>query len=288
MSANPSLAELEAARPDNGKKLQKGRETKDYWYKFLAATQRYTEEQIRVTYDMAPSTAHQEINRAKRIVARLREIEHVERAGGSIQQTYKPPPLLRPGQQIYTYVAPPTRPSLVIVLKITRSRKTNNFARMRVMSTKSLSLLSFRMKSTLSRLRHELDEHSRSPPSLASLAGRFEPLIECVDMTERERQAFATCETGETLAAYQAWCETVGAKIVRKNDPVRISSCLSHVIRHWRDEIMEAEDAGVRELEETFLQVVMRRLEDMDAVERQMRREEMKYDAWARVVECGR
>ena len=50
---------------------------------------------------------------------------------------------------------------------------------------------------------------------------------------------------------------------------------------------MEAEEAGVKELEETFLQVVMRRLEDLDGVEREMEEEAREYDFWARNVECG-
>ena len=47
ISAQPSLQELEAARPDNGKNVQKGRETREYWHKFLAAaTETYTTDQI--------------------------------------------------------------------------------------------------------------------------------------------------------------------------------------------------------------------------------------------------
>lgn len=46
-------------------------------------------------------------------------------------------------------------------------------------------------------------------------------------------------------------------------------------------------EAGVGELEETFLQAVMRRLEDLDGVEREVEEEAREYDFWARDVECG-
>jgi hypothetical protein len=47
LGACPSLQELEAARSYSRRKLPKGRETRDYWYKFLAATERHTEDEIR-------------------------------------------------------------------------------------------------------------------------------------------------------------------------------------------------------------------------------------------------
>ena len=103
LAARPSLQELEAARPDNGQKVQKGRETREYWYKFLAAaTETYTTDQIRAVYGMASSTVRQEITRARRIVARLEEIEQVEQAGGTIPQTYQPAPLLQGSRSIQT------------------------------------------------------------------------------------------------------------------------------------------------------------------------------------------
>jgi hypothetical protein len=68
---------------------------------------------------------------------------------------------------------------------------------------------------------------------------------------------------------------------------MRVSKCLVQIIRKWRDDVMEAEEAGVGELEETFLQAVMRRLEDLDGVEREMEDEAREYDFWARDVECG-
>ena len=112
------MQELEAARPDSGKKPQNGRETRDYWIKFAAATERYTAEEIKVAYNMAPSTARNEIGRAKRIVARIREIELLERGGQTMRQTYFPPDLLSPGQQIYSTVSTSTKPSLVVALQV--------------------------------------------------------------------------------------------------------------------------------------------------------------------------
>jgi hypothetical protein len=50
---------------------------------------------------------------------------------------------------------------------------------------------------------------------------------------------------------------------------------------------LEAEEAGVEELGETFLQAVMRRLEDLGGVEREVEAEERGYEVWARDVECG-
>jgi hypothetical protein len=289
LSANPSLQELEAARPDNGRQLQKGRETRDYWFKFVAATKTHSEEQIRDAYNMANSTVHQEINRAKRIVSSLMQVEEIERSGGSVEQTYIPPPLLAPGQKIYTILP---RPSLMVVLKLNRGAVKSNTSpnkRVRRAAPKpnnSPSLLSTRMKTTLSRLRYELDEDSTYPPTLAALARRFQLPIEHPDATERERAAFASCETSETLASYAAWCETTGAEISRQNSAARISKCLSHIIRLWREEVREAEDAGLEELEETFLEVVMRRLEDIEGVEGEWRDGERLYDDWARDVEC--
>jgi hypothetical protein len=300
LSANPSLQELEAARPDNGRQLQKGRETRDYWFKFVAATKTHSEEQIRDAYNMANSTVHQEINRAKRIVSSLMQVEDIERTGGSVEQTYIPPPLLAPGQKIYTTLR---RPSLMVVLKLNRGTVKTNISpnkRIRRAAPKSSnspkkksssaapqpSLLSTRMKTTLSRLRYELDEDPTYPPTLAILARRFQPPIEHPDATERERAAFASCETSETLAAYAAWCETTGAEISRRNSSARIGKCLSHVIRWWREEVREAEEAGAAVLGETFLQVVMRRLEDLKGVEREVREGERRYEEWARDVEC--
>jgi hypothetical protein len=280
--------------------LQKGRETRDYWFKFVAATKTHSEEQIRDAYNMANSTVHQEIKRAKRIVSSLMQVEEIERSGGSVEQTYIPPPLLAPGQEIYTILP---RPSLMVVLKLNRGAvksntspnkrirraapKPNNSPRKKSWSaTPPPSLLSTRMKTTLSRLRYELDEDSTYPPTLAALARVFQLPIEHPDATERERAAFASCETSETLASYAAWCETTGAEISRQNSATRISKCLSHIIRLWREEVREAEDAGLEELEKTFLEVVMRRLEDIEGVEGEWRDGERLYDDWARDVEC--
>ena len=286
LGARPSLQELEAARSYSETKLPKGREARDYWYKFLAATERHTEDEIRAVYCMADTTVRQEISRARRIIARLQEIEQVESSVGSIPQTYQPAPLLLPGQQVYPNIsAPLRRPSLVVVLKV-------DLASMRIPSTTpptrapTTPLLSVRMKTTLSRLRHEFEKYPRYPPTLASLTSRFEPAIECLDETELDRQRFATCETADTLTGYQAWCENKGADITRQNSAMRVSKCLVQIIRKWRDNVMEAEEAGVGELEETFLQAVMRRLEDLDEVEREMEQDAREYDFWARDIEC--
>ncbi|KAM0710115.1 hypothetical protein Q7P35_002477 [Cladosporium inversicolor] len=288
ISAQPSLQELEAARPDNGKNVQKGRQTREYWYKFLAAaTERYTEDEVRAVYGMASSTVHQGINRAKRIVARLQEVEQVERNGGTIPQTYTPPPLLLPGQQVYSNISTPLRrPSLIVVLKV-------NLANMRTQSTTpstpaptTTTLLSIRMKTTLSHLRNDLSQTPRYPPTLASLTINFEPATEFLDETELDRQRFATCETAATLAGYQAWCETEGADITRQNSAMRVSKCLVQIIRKFQDDMMEAEKAGVEQLEETFLQAVMRRLGGLDRVEREVGGER-EYDGWAREIGCG-
>jgi hypothetical protein len=50
---------------------------------------------------------------------------------------------------------------------------------------------------------------------------------------------------------------------------------------------MEAEEAGVGELEETFLQAVMRRLEDLEGVEREVEEEMAEEERWAREIGCG-
>jgi len=299
LGAHPSLEELEAARPDNGKKPQKCRETREYWRKFLAATERHTEDEIRAVYDMASSTMHQEVNRAKRIVARIEEIEQMETNGESIPQTYDPAPLLLPGQQVHSNTpTPPRRPSLIVVLKVkanlpnnTSKRKRNPrpmpMSPTRAPTTKTTSLLSVRMKTLLTRLRQDLESNPRHPPPLASLTSRFEPAITHLDETALERQNFATCETAATLAGYAAWCEAKGADITRENSAARVSACLVQIIRKWREEVTEAEEAGKGELGETFLQAVMRRLEDLEGVEREVEEEEREYEGWAREVGCG-
>ena len=140
---------------------------------------------------------------------------------------------------------------------------------------------------TLSRFIHVLEEHPYHQPPLASLASRFEPAIECLDETELDRARFATCETPATLAAYQAWYEATGADITRNNSAERVSACLVWSVRKWRDEVMEAEEDGVEELGETFLEVVMRRLGDLEGVEREREGEEREYEEWAREIGCG-
>jgi hypothetical protein len=153
--------------------------------------------------------------------------------------------------------------------------------------TTSTTLLSTRIKTLLSRLRHSLEANPHNPPPLASLTTRFEPAIEHLDETPLERQRFATCETAATLAGYAAWRETKGAEITRGNSAERVSKCLVQTIRKWRDEVMEAEEAGVGELEETFLQAVMRRLEDLEGVEREVEEEMAEEERWAREIGCG-
>ena len=274
--------------------MQKGRETREYWHKFLAATERYSEDEIRAVYGMASSTVHQEINRAKRIVARLLEVEQVESSGGTIPQTYTPAPLLLPGQQVYSnFPTPLRRPSsLIVILKInwanySANKRTQPTTPSTPAARTTTTLLSVRMKTTLSRLRNYISQYPRYPPTLASLTNHFEPAIEFLDETELDRQRFATCETNDTLAGYQAWCEAEGADITRQNSAMRVSKCLVQIIRKFQDEVMEAEEAGAEQLEETFLQAVMRRLEDLDGVEREVEEEEREYDGWAREVGCG-
>lgn len=238
---------------------------------------------------MASSTLQQEISRAKRIVARLEEIEQIERIGGAIPQTYTPAPLLLPGQQVFSNApAPPRRSSLIVVLKV-------NMAKMQLQSTApstrapttGTTLLSTRIKTLLSRLRHSLEANPHNPPPLSALTTRFEPAIEHLDETPLERQRFATCETAATLAGYATWCETKGAEITRHSPAERVSKCLVQVIRKWRDEVMEAEEAGVEQLEETFLQAVMRKLEDLEGVEREIEEDIAEEERWAREIGCG-
>jgi hypothetical protein len=237
---------------------------------------------------MASSTLQQEISRAKRIVTRLEEIEQIEQSGGSIPQTYTPAPLLLPGQRVYSNSpAPLKRSSLIVVLKINWA---NYSAKMSAPGT--TTLLSTRMKPLLSRLRHDLEQQPHHLPPLASLTARFEPAIAHLDETPLERQRFATCETASTLTSYAAWSETKGAEIIRQNSAERVSKCLVQIIRKWRDEIMEAEEARVGELEETFLQAVMRRLGDLEGVEREVEEEEREEEEreegrWAREIGCG-
>lgn len=305
LSANPSLKELEAARPDNAKKPQNGRETRDYWMKFLAATKTHTEDQIRIAYDMAPSTTRQEIARAKRIVARINEIELIESKGGSVRRTYFPPDLLLPGQQIYKYVPTSIGPSLVVVLKTQsksktqteQSSKANDPIRLNSVQSPTNSpeittptqtpLLSVRMRSTIFKIQNNIDRYPDLLHHLGTFASRFEPPIKYPHATERERQAVATCETQKTLADYANWCKTKAAEIFERNSTARVENCLSHIIRKWYDEVLEAEDAGVEELGETFLQVLMRRLEDLEDVEKEVEDEAAMDDAWARYVESG-
>jgi hypothetical protein len=245
---------------------------------------------------MAPSTVTQELQRAKRIVARLREIERIESNGGSIPQTYTPPPLIEPGQTVDNYVGPALRPRRVVVLPVSFSTgaalgandSTKPSSSPGTTPTSPLtptSLLSTRMRSTLSRLRHHLTAHPHQPLSFPRLASRFEPPIECLDMTDLERHALATCETKSTLAAFRAWSETVGAEILEENEPARVSSCLAHVIHFWRDEVLDAEEEGVEELGDTFLEVVMRRLGDLGDVEAEVEGREREEEEWAREVE---
>lgn len=66
---------------------------------------------------------------------------------------------------------------------------------------------------------------------------------------------------------------------------MRVSAALVQIIRKWREEVVRAEEAGAGELEETFLQALMRRLEDLDGVEGEVE-EERRYEGWAREVGC--
>jgi hypothetical protein len=121
---------------------------------------------------MASSTVHQEVTRAKRIVERLREIEQAERHGEVIPQTYTPAPLLLPGQQVHTIASPPPRrTSLVVVFNISPDSMAKVATSARYPGTPTTSstprvtattLVSIRMKTTLSRLRQYLKLRSLS------------------------------------------------------------------------------------------------------------------------------
>lgn len=249
-------------------------------------------EQLCAVYDMAASTMKNDIMRAKRIVQRLKDVEALEKNGQRIPQSYVLAPLLRPGQQISRPMPPPT-PSLNDVLNISQDGQANgetneqtNGAPKRESITPANStasgsprtpntpspttLLSARMKTTLARLHADLHAYPDQLPPLATLATRFKAPIECLGATKSERRAFASCETEDTIAAYISWCAKVGDDIVDEHGSRRVASCLSHIIRLWRDEVLEAEEAGDEELAETFLEVVMRRLEDPDEVGREV------------------
>jgi hypothetical protein len=177
----------------------------------------------------------------------------------------------------------------VVVLKVNMAKMQlqNTPPSARRAPTTGTTLLSTRIKTLLSRLRHTLEANPQNPPNLSSLTTRFEPAIEHLDETPLERQRFATCETAATLAGYATWCETKGAEITRENSAERVSKCLVQIIRKWRDDVMEAEEAGKAELEETFLQAVMRRLEDLEGVEREVEEEMAEEERWAREIGCG-
>ena len=120
LSKFPSPEELEAARPENGKKLQKGHETKEYWYKFLAGVEAHGAEVMRSTYEMGECTFRDELQKARRIVRRLDEIAEIEAKGEVIPQTFFPSTPLQPGQKIHVFVAPEKKN--VVVLKIVAAR----------------------------------------------------------------------------------------------------------------------------------------------------------------------
>lgn len=269
--------------------MPKARETREYWYHFVAAAETNTPEHMAAVFGMAVGTLRAEICRAKRIVNRFREIEEIERTGGTVPQTHVLAPLLQPGQQIYKAVS---SPSLNVIFKIKQTDDgTKNGVReqpARFSSSPSTTstcstLLSVRMKSTLYRLQAALDAYPKDLPHiLATLAFRFEAPIELLDETEHDRLTSTSCETDDTLAVYRLWYTHVGEAILEEHGCARVASCLSHIIRSWRDEVLEAEKAGAEELEETFLEVVMRRLEDVDEVEDEVEEAERRCDeaAW--------
>lgn len=282
------MQELEAARPDYGKKTPKARETREYWYHFVAATETNTQEHMAAVFDMAVGTLRAEICRAKRIVNRFREIEEIERTGGTVPQTHVLAPLLQPGQQIYKAVS---SPSLNVIFKIKQTddgtkngvrEQSTRFSSSPSTTSTCSTLLSVRMKSTLYRLQAALDVYPRDLPHvLATLASRFEAPIELLDETEHERLTSTSCETDDTLAVYRLWYTHIGEAILEEHGCACVASCLSH-IRSWRDDVLEAEEAGDEKLEETFLEVVMRRLEDVDEVEDEVEGAERRCDeaAW--------
>lgn len=122
LSATPTLQELEAARPENGRYHSgKARETRDYWNKFLDAAGRHSSLSIQRAYGMGETRVREEISRARQIVSRMQEVEDLKRKGQSVPQTYTPPATLLPGQQIYTL--PPSAMDVVTAAKEAKKRK---------------------------------------------------------------------------------------------------------------------------------------------------------------------
>lgn len=281
LSANPTLQDLEAARPENAQRAPKGRETRDYWYKFAAASEVHSLDDISKAYAMAKSYAVDEIRRAKRMATRFREIEALERRGESIPQTYIPPASLQPGQQIFAFPQIPSsssestvaannnknddiistayslnaislaQPSTTLAMAPSKTKKKESKTR----------LASIRVHTTLNHLHDDLRLRPREVPALSRLAFKLDLPLECLDDTDGDRARQATCETQETLAAFEAWCKEHDAGVVQRLGKKRVSAALSAIIRSWLERAVELEDEGAAELEETFLQAVQRRFE---------------------------
>jgi len=283
----PSPEELEAARPDNGKKLQKGREVKEYWYKFLAALDRHGPEAVRSAYEMRPCTFRDEVARARRITRRLDEVVEIEAKGEIVPQIFFPSPPLQSGHQIYASQITP-RSKAKINEKDTPKTKGDTLATTPVPSIEtptrkpSTILLSPHMKMTLSFLRNQLLAHPERLPSLDSIAARFEHPLLCDDQTYQEREKFESCETRYTIEKWWAWCDEKGDAIVERNGNVRIATYLVHCIRLWQEQVWHEEQASAEALGESFLTYTMGRLENLEGIDEEIEDELCSYDeaAW--------
>lgn len=228
---------------------------------------------------------YDEVQKARRMVTRFREIEDLERRGETIPQTYTPPPSLRPGQQIF--VLPSSQPTVAATNNTSTSQPTvapnddtitsttsalNAFSLATptmappTTTKKKNRLASIRVHTTLNRLRDDLTRRpqAHTPPSLSRLAFSLDLPLECLDDTAEDIARQATCETEETLAAFEAWCKAHEARVVKRLGARRVAAELAGLVSEWLDGILELEGRGVEVLGETFLQAVQRRFEGME------------------------
>lgn len=287
LSSHPSPEEIEAARPENGKSLQKGRETRDYWYKFLVAVESHGVEVMRSAYNMGVCTFRDEVQKARRITRRLDEIAEIEAKGEIIPQTFFPSPPVQPGQQLYvpdpTAKANSKKATPKSKSKTTATQKTKTATPTRKPPT---TLFSPHMKRTLSFLRNQLLANPSALPPLPTLASRFSHPLLCADQTYLEREAFSSCETAFSIANWLSWCEITGNAVVEAHGKERVAVCLGHCIRFWQEQVWYEEQAGKGFLGESFLTYVMGRLEDLDGVDEEVEDEERGYEEAAREAQA--
>ncbi|KAM0717687.1 hypothetical protein Q7P37_007539 [Cladosporium fusiforme] len=257
LPANPTLQELEAARPEGGHQARKKAvETRDYWFKFYDALQtRYTQRDLMTVYHLAQSVAYDEMKKAERIVKRSREVEILERDGTPIPQVYTPPKQLQAGQKIYV------PPFASASFSATRSKKrtaaaqkdkanTENSNPTPTRQTRRTPLISTRVKQALYRTHDRLRLRLRlSPPkplNLSALANALDLPIDIPTATAEEHAALATCETESSLAAYRAWCTINELLLVKQYGRARVAECLCLLIRAWLDDVARLEDLGAQ------------------------------------------